>query len=185
MFAACQAGLIHKFTDALVWVSFPLFFKAQGLDVAQIGVIIGVYGFTWGVLQLLTGPLTDKVGRKWPIVAGLLLCGLGVWATLLVNGQEAWMATAAVIGLGMALLYPTLLAVIGDVSDPCWRGTSLGIYRMWRDSGYAFGALIIGAVSDTLGFNYGFYFTAGAMLLSGTMVALTMYETAPARRGRR
>jgi len=184
MFSASQAGLLHKFADALVWVAFPLFFASRGLGVGKIGLIIGVYGFTWGVFQLGTGPLTDKVGRKWPIVLGLLLCAVGVWATPAVEGVGPWLGTAALTGLGMALLYPTLLAVIGDVSNPCWRGASLGVYRMWRDSGYAFGALAIGAISDWLGLSYGFYFTALVLLLSAAIVALTMYETAPARRQR-
>jgi MFS family permease len=182
MFAASQAGLLHKFTDAMVWVSFPLFFKAQGLEVQEIGLIIGAYGFTWGFLQLGTGVLTDRMGRKWPIVGGLILCGAGVWLTIVVSGMALWTGTAAVIGAGMALLYPALLATIGDVAHPSWRSTSLGVYRMWRDSGYAFGALLIGLISDTLGFTYGFYFTALAMFISGVIVALTMYETAPARR---
>ena len=184
MFAASQAGLIHKFTDALVWVSFPLFFKKQGLEVGQIGLIVGVYGLTWGVLQLLTGPMTDKLGRKWPIVAGLFLCGIGVWLTITLSGMAPWLGTAALIGVGMALLYPSLLAAVADVSHPRWRGTSLGVYRMWRDLGYAVGALLIGAISDLIGFNYGFYFTSLAMFASGGVVALCMYETAPARRTR-
>ena len=182
MFAACQAGLLHKFTDALVWVSFPLFFKAKGLDVEDIGLIIGVYGFTWGFLQLGTGFMTDKVGRKWPIVVGLFLCGAGVWLTVVASDMGIWIGTAAVIGVGMALLYPSLLAAVGDVAHPRWRGTSLGVYRMWRDSGYAFGALLIGVISDFWGFNYGFYFTAVVMFVSGVIVAVWMYETAPARR---
>ena len=182
MFAACQAGLLHKFTDALVWVSFPLFFSSKGLGVGQIGLVVGVYGFSWGFLQLVTGPMTDHVGRKWPIVAGLYICGAGVWLTVVVSGVTMWLATAAAIGLGMALLYPSLLATIADVSHPRWRATSLGVYRMWRDSGYAFGALLIGAISDLIGFNYGFYFTAVVMFISGTIVAQWMYETAPARR---
>lgn len=182
MFAACQAGLLHKFADALVWVSFPLFFRSQGLDVAQIGLIIGVYGFTWGILQLGTGYMTDQIGRKWPIVAGLYMCGSGVWLTVVVSGMAQWMGTAAMIGVGMALLYPSLLAAVADVAHPRWRGTSLGVYRMWRDSGYAFGALLIGGISDALGFEYGFYFTALVMFASGAIVALRMYETAPARR---
>ncbi len=179
MFAVSQAGLIHKFTDALVWVSFPLFFRERGLDVEQIGLVIGGYGLTWGVLQLFTGPLTDRIGRKWPIVAGMFLCGAGVWLTLAVSGIALWMATSAAIGLAMALLYPSLLAAAADVAHPRWRGTSLGVFRMWRDSGYAFGAIFIGVVSDALGFNYGFYLTAAAMFLSGGVVALTMYEAAP------
>ena len=182
LFAACQAGLLHKFADALVWVSFPLLFTAQGLGVGQIGLIIGVYGFTWGILQLGTGYMTDLIGRKWPIVAGLYLCGVGVWLTVSVSGTAPWIGAAALTGVGMALLYPSLLAAVADVAHPRWRGTSLGVYRMWRDSGYAFGAIFIGTVSDVLGFNYGFYFTAAAMFLSGGVVALAMYETAPARR---
>ena len=182
LFAVSQGGLVHKFTDALVWVSFPLYFRDRGLDAGQIGLIIGVYGLTWGVLQLCTGPMTDRVGRKWPIVAGLFVCGAGVWLTLAVSGMVLWLAVSGGIGLGMALLYPSLLAAVGDVAHPRWRGTSLGVFRMWRDSGYAFGAIFIGVVSDVLGFNYGFYFTAAAMFLSGGVVALAMYETAPALR---
>ena len=182
MFAASQAGLLHKFTDALVWVSFPLFFKSQGLAVDRIGLIIGVYGFTWGFLQLGTGVMTDRIGRKWPIVAGLFLCGAGVWFTVVVSGLGMWIVTAAAIGVGMALLYPSLLAAVADIAHPRWRGTSLGVYRMWRDSGYAFGALLIGAISDAVGFKYGFYFTAVVMFVSGAIVALYMYETAPSLR---
>ena len=182
MFAASQAGLLHKFTDALVWVSFPLFFKSEGLAVERIGLIIGVYGFTWGFLQLGTGVMTDRIGRKWPIVAGLFLCGAGVWSTVAVSGLGMWIVTAAAIGVGMALLYPSLLAAVADNSHPSWRGTSLGVYRMWRDSGYAFGALLIGLVSDAFGFKSGFYFTAVVMFVSGAIVALWMYETAPSRR---
>ena len=182
MFAASQAGHIHKFTDALVWVSFPLFFRDQGLGVGTIGLIVGVYGLTWGILQLITGPMSDRIGRKWPIVSGLFLCGTGVWLTISVRGTVAWLGTAAVIGTGMALLYPSLLAAVADISHPRWRGTALGVYRMWRDLGYAVGALLIGAISDLLGFDYSFYFTALAMYASGAVVALLMYETAPSRR---
>ena len=182
LFAASQAGMLHKFTDALVWVSFPLFFHEQGLDVKQIGLIIGVYGFTWGILQLATGTMTDRVGRKWPIVAGLFFCGAGVWLTVVVSGMAMWIISAVVIGTGMALLYPSLLAAVADVAHPRWRGTSLGVYRMWRDSGYAFGALLIGGISDIFSFNAGFYFTAVVMFISGAIVVAFMYETAPPRR---
>ena len=126
--------------------------------------------------------MSDRTGRKWLIVLGLYLCGAGVWATLWVTGMGPWLLAAALTGAGMALLYPLLLAVVGDVAQPAWRGTSLGVFRMWRDSGYAFGALLIGLVSDTLGFDYGFHLTAATMFISGTLVALVMYETAPARR---
>jgi MFS family permease len=183
MFAVSQAGLVEKFTDTLVWVSFPLYFKARGLSVGEIGLVVGVYGFTWGILQLGTGLLSDRVGRKGPIVLGMWLAGAGVWLTVLVDGIALWMATSALIGLGMALLYPTLLAAVGDASEPQWRGTSLGVYRMWRDSGMAFGALGIGVMSDLFGLSAGFYFTAVAMFASGGIVALRMYETRPGLRG--
>lgn len=182
MFAASLAGLFHKFVDALVWVAFPLYFNARGLGVSQIGMIIAAYGFTWGFFQLAAGPMTDKVGRKLPIVAGLLICGAGVWATLKVEGTGPWMFTASLTGFGIALLYPTLLAVIGDVSNPCWRGASLGVYRMWRDSGYAFGAIFIGFISDWWGLKYGYYFTSVLMFIAALIVFFTMHETAPARR---
>ena len=182
MFAASQAGLLHKFTDALVWVSFPLYFSAHGLEVEEIGLIIAIYGFTWGFLQLATGPASDRVGRKWPIVAGLCLCGAGVWLTVAGSGVALWSASAAVVGVGMALLYPTLLAAVADVAHPRWRGTSLGVFRMWRDSGYAFGALAIGAISDIWGLDRGFYVTAVIMFVSAVVVAVRMYETAPSRR---
>ncbi len=184
MFSASLAGLLHKFADALVWVSFPLYFNSKGLGVSGIGLVVGAYGFTWGISQLAVGPLTDRIGRKWPVVAGLVLCGAGVWLTLLVEGIGPWMLTAALTGFGIALLYPTLLAVIGDVSNPVWRGASLGVYRMWRDSGYGFGALAIGFISDWLGLSYGFYFTSLVMFMGAVLVAFTMYETSPSRRKR-
>ena len=110
------------------------------------------------------------------------MCGVGVWLTVALSGTAIWVGTAAIIGLGIALLYPSLLAAVADVSHPSWRGTSLGVFRMWRDSGYAFGALLIGVIADYISFNAGFYFTAVLMFVSGVIVARWMYETAPSRR---
>ena len=178
-FALCQAGLVEKFVDALVWVAFPLYFAGLGLGPSRIGLIVAVYGLSWGSLQLLSGPLSDHVGRKPLIVAGMLVCGGGVSLTLQGDGMASWLAASAIAGLGMALLYPTLIAAIGDISHPAWRGTSLGTYRFWRDGGYAIGALLIGAVADVWSLEASFYAVAAAIGLSGLLVALLLRETLP------
>jgi len=176
--ALSQAGCIEKFVDALVWVFFPVYLFAKGLSLIEIGWVVGIYGFVWGGSQLWTGPLSDAVGRKWPIVAGMWICSLGIAATVMVDGVMPWLLSAAVTGVGMALLYPTLIAAVGDISHPNWRGSSLGVYRFWRDLGYGIGALSLGVIADTFGsLESGFWFTAGAMLLSGLWVAAAMDET--------
>ena len=176
--ALSQAGCIEKFVDALVWGFFPVYLFAKGLSLIEIGWVVGVYGFVWGGSQLWTGPLSDAVGRKWPIVAGMWICSLGIAATVMVDGVMPWLLSAAVTGVGMALLYPTLIAAVGDISHPDWRGSSLGVYRFWRDLGYGIGALSLGVIADTFGsLESGFWFTSGAMLLSGLWVAAAMDET--------
>jgi len=174
MFACSQAGAIEKFVDVLVWGFFPIYFYLNGLNVAQIGVVVGVYGFSWGILQIMSGPLSDKIGRKIPAVAGMWLAGFGVTATLWTYGYYQWIITCAITGVGMALLYPTILAAIGDASHPNWRGTSLGVYRMWRDSGYGFGALLIGFIADIMNIRSAFYFVAIAMFFSGVLAGVYM-----------
>jgi len=176
--ALSQAGCIEKFVDALVWGFFPVYLFAKGLSLIEIGWVVGVYGFVWGGSQLWTGPLSDAVGRKWPIVAGMWICSLGIAATVMVDGVTLWLLTAAATGVGMALLYPTLIAAVGDISHPDWRGSSLGVYRFWRDLGYGIGALSLGVIADAFGsLESGFWFTAGAMALSGLWVAAAMDET--------
>ena len=176
--ALSQACCIEKFVDALVWGFFPVYLFAKGLSLIEISWVVGVYGFVWGGSQLWTGPLSDAVGRKWPIVAGMWICSLGIAATVMVDGVMPWLLSAAVTGVGMALLYPTLIAAVGDISHPDWRGSSLGVYRFWRDLGYGIGALSLGVIADTFGsLESGFWFTAGAMLLSGLWVAAAMDET--------
>jgi len=176
--ALSQAGCIEKFVDALVWVFFPVFLFSRGLTLIEIGCVVGIYGFVWGGSQLWTGPLSDAFGRKWPIVIGMWTCAVGIVAMLAVDGMLAWSLTAAVIGVGMALLYPTLIAAVGDISHPDWRGSSLGVYRFWRDLGYGVGALLLGLIADWFGgFEAGFWFTAMAMALSGLWVAVRMEET--------
>ncbi len=178
--ALSQAGCIEKFVDALVWAFFPLYFVGQGLGLINIGWIVGVYGMVWGASQLWTGPLSDKIGRKWPIVVGMWMAGAGVAATVMVHGVFYWSLTAAFTGVGMALLYPTLIAAVSDISHPQWRGSSLGVYRFWRDTGYGIGALSIGLVADLSGnIETGFWMTAGAMGLSGLWLLIFAEETHP------
>ena len=176
--ALSQAGCIEKFVDALVWGFFPVYLHSKGVSLIDIGWVVGVYGFVWGGSQLWTGPLSDAVGRNWPIVIGMWTCAAGIAATIYADGITAWSLTAAVTGVGMALLYPTLIAAIGDISHPNWRGSSLGVYRFWRDLGYGIGALLLGLIADAYGaLQAGFWFTAAAMLVSGLWVAIAMDET--------
>jgi MFS family permease len=181
--AACsQAGLIEKFTDTLAWGLFPLYFASRGLAPAAIGAVVAAYTGTWAILQIYTGHLTDRLGRKWPIACGMWLAAGGIVLVALTTTLVVWVVGAVLMGVGMALLYPTLLATVSDVAAPRWRATSLGVYRLWRDSGYAFGALAIGIVADAFGLLAGFWFAAAIMAVSGLVVALLMYETLPALR---
>lgn len=180
MASVSQAGLVEKFVDALVWVFFPVYLYQQGLSLAGIGWVIGVYGFVWGLSQFLTGHWSDRVGRKKPIVAGMWLCGAGVALVLLGEGELWWSFAAAVMGFGMALLYPTLSAAVSDIAHPNWRGSAIGIYRFWRDTGYGIGALLLGVVASAFGgIEAGFWFTAAAMFVSGLIVLLACEETHP------
>lgn len=135
-----------------------------------------------GILQIYTGHLTDRLGRKWPISGGMWLAAAGIVLVVLTTTLMGWVVGAVLMGVGMALLYPTLLAAVSDVAAPRWRATSLGVYRLWRDSGYAFGALAIGIIADAFGLLAGFWFAAAIMGVSGLVVALLMYETLPSRR---
>ena len=178
--ALSQAGCVEKFVDALVWAFFPVFLIERGLTIVEIGWVVGAYGLVWGGSQLWTGPLSDRIGRKIPIVAGMWICGGGIAATLFGDNIVHWAATAAVSGLGMALLYPTLIAAVSDLSHPSWRGSSLGVYRFWRDLGYGIGALLIGFIANaTSSVEAGFWFTAAAMGVSGLWVLVAAEETHP------
>ncbi len=178
--ALSQAGCIEKFVDALVWAFFPVYLLRHGLSLPEIGWVIGIYGMVWGASQLWTGPLSDRYGRKIPIVLGMWIAGGGIAITMLVDGFAAWCGAAALTGVGMALLYPTLIAAVGDISHPNWGGSSLGGYRFWRDTGYGIGALLIGIIADATGtMSAGFWFVAGAMALSGLWVLIAAEETHP------
>jgi MFS family permease len=172
MMALSQAGLVEKFVDALVWIIWPVYLNQKGLALPAIGWVVGSYGMTWGVAQLLTGHWSDLVGRHRLNVAGMWLCGLGVALFPLWQSVAWWSGTAVLTGLGMAMLYPNLSAAVVDHAAPAWRASAIGIYRFWRDIGYAVGAAGIGVVafaSDDL--DSTFYFVAISMLLSGALLA--------------
>jgi len=172
LFACSQAGLVEKFVDVMVWVAFPLYFKSLSVD--KIGVVVGSYGLSWGFLQLGVGRLSDKWGRKWLIVAGMWISGLGILLTTLSSGFTYWLFTSILTGIGMALLYPTLIAAVSDLSHPTWRASAVGVYRMWRDAGYAVGAITIGFFMDVFSMTASFYLTAILMMASGVLVVALM-----------
>jgi MFS family permease len=182
LFAACQAGLVNNLNDGMVWGLLPLFLAGFGVSVARIGIIAAVYPGVWGLSQLATGALSDWLGRKWMIVAGLWVQAVGIAMVVLVQDFGGWIAAAALMGFGTALVYPTLLAAIGDVAHPTWRGSAVGVYRLWRDGGYAVGALLSGLLADALGVHWAILAVAGITALSGLVVATVMYETHPQRR---
>jgi MFS family permease len=180
LFAACQAGLVNNLNDGMSWGIYPLFFGAFGLGVEAIGVIKAVYPAIWGLLQVATGPLSDRSGRKALIAGGMIVQAGGIWLTVMVPAYPAWLAGAALQGLGTAMVYPTLLAAITDHAHPASRATSLGVYRFWRDLGYAIGALVAGIVADLVGLGAAIHLVAAVTLMSGLVVTYAMRD-APSR----
>ncbi len=180
MAAISQAGLVEKFVDALIWVFYPVFLYQHGLNLANIGWIVGVYGFVWGGSQFITGKLSDHIGRHKPIILGMWICGAGVGMMLMGESVIWWSISAAVTGFGMALLYPNLSAAVADIAHPNWRGSAIGIYRFWRDLGYGIGALALGFVANYSGaITSGFWLVTIAMLVSGLIVLIWGEETHP------
>jgi MFS family permease len=180
MAAMCQAGLVEKFVDALVWVFWPVYLHQQGMSLPGIGWIVGVYGFTWGAAQFITGRLSDRVGRHLLNSWGMWVCGAGVALMPLGTGSLWWSASAAIAGLGMAMLYPNLSAAVADIAHPNWRASAIGIYRFWRDLGYGIGALGLGAAAALGGrIESAFWFVALSMLVSGAVLFRWGEETHP------
>jgi MFS family permease len=175
--SASHAGMVNNLNDGLAWGLFPLFFAAAGLDVARIGILSFTYPAVWGLLQLWTGALSDHWGRKWLIAGGMLLQGGALAAIALVNGFWPWVGAAALLGAGTAMVYPTLLAAVGDVAHPRWRGSAVGVYRLWRDSGYVVGALLAGALADRFGMAWSIGAVALLTFASGLLVVVRMPET--------
>jgi MFS family permease len=175
-----QAGLVEKFVDALVWVMFPVFLRDHGQSLPNIGWIVSMYGFVWGGSQLFTGRLSDRIGRFWPNVLGMWICGAGIALVVMGDGFVWWSVSAAVAGFGMALLYPNLSAAVADITPPTWRGSAIGIYRFWRDLGYGIGALGLGLAAHFSGSTVAaFWFVAISMALSGALLWFWGEETHP------
>jgi len=182
LFSVSQAGLVNNLNDGMAWGLFPLFFAAAGLNVEQIGLLAAIYPGVWGVSQLATGAVSDRLGRKGLIVAGMCTQAVGIFLLLLSKGFVVWAAAMALLGLGTALVYPTLLAAISDVANPEWRASAVGVYRLWRDGGYAVGALLAGALSDVVGVSWAIGGIGILTGLSGLIVFLRMYETLAVKR---
>ena len=175
--SASQAGLVNNLNDGLAWGLFPLLFAAADLSVAKIGVLAALYPAVWGAGQLFTGALSDRWGRKWLITVGMWLQAVALGVIALADGFTVWAFAAVLLGAGTAMVYPTLLASIGDVAHPAWRARSVGIYRLWRDGGFAVGALLAGVVADALGVRAAIWAVAVLTAASGLVVASRMYET--------
>ncbi len=181
LFAASQAGLVNNLNDGMSWGIFPLFFASFGLHVDRIGILKAVYPATWGILQIATGPLSDRWGRKGLIVAGMWVQAAGLFLTAATSRFEWWLAGSLLLGLGTAMVYPSLIAAVSDASHPSWRARSLSVYRFWRDLGYAIGALAAGLIADLLGMVWAIGMIGALTFLSGVVVAVAMESRSGAR----
>jgi MFS family permease len=179
MSSACQAGMVNNLNDGMAWALLPLFFASHGLGLREIGLLAATYPAVWGAGQLVTGWISDQLGRKRLIVAGMLLQSVAIAGFVALPGVGWWLAESVVLGSGTALVYPTLLAVISDVARIPDRATSVGIYRFWRDSGYAVGAIVAGVIADAAGFSAAIVTIAVLTGVSGIIVAVRMRESGP------
>jgi MFS family permease len=177
--SASQAGFVNNLNDGMAWGLFPLFFAAAGLSVAQIGVLAAVYPGVWSIGQIASGWASDRFGRKWMIASGMWLQASGILLTAGTRSLGSWLAGAVLMGLGTALVYPTLLAAIGDVAYPSWRASAVGVYRLWRDASYAVVAVLAGVVADLFGFTLAIVAVGILTAVSGLVVAVRMRETLP------
>ncbi len=175
--SASQAGMVNNLNDGLAWGLFPILFATAGLSVSRIGILAALYPAVWGVGQLLTGALSDRWGRKHLITAGMLTQAAALAMIALTNTFALWAAASVLLGAGTAMVYPTLLATIGDVAHPAWRARAVGVYRLWRDGGFAAGALVSGIAADLWGLHGAIWAVAALTAASGIVVAIRMYET--------
>jgi MFS family permease len=175
--SACQAGMVNNLNDGLAWGLFPLLFASAGLSVGRIGVLAALYPAVWGLGQLGTGALSDRIGRKQLIVAGMLTQALALATVAAADSFALWSLAAVLLGAGTAMVYPTLLAVVGDVAHPAWRARAVGTYRLWRDLGFAIGAVLSGVLADLWGVRTAVWAVAALTAASGLIVAARMYET--------
>lgn len=172
-----QAGLVNNLNDGMAWGLFPLVFAAAGMTLKQIGLLAAIYPAVWGMAQIVTGAWSDRVGRKPLIVSGMWIQAQGIAITAIASNFAHFCAGAVLLGIGTALVYPTLLAAIGDVAHPAWRASAVGVYRLWRDLGYAIGALLAGITADWFGLTAAVWLVSGLTFLSGGIAALRMNET--------
>lgn len=172
-----QAGLVNNLNDGMAWGLFPLIFVAAGMTLSQVGWLAAIYPAVWGMSQIFTGALSDRVGRKWLIASGMWVQAAGIAVTALTADFIGFAFGGVLLGVGTAMVYPTLLAAIGDVAQPVWRASAVGVYRLWRDLGYAFGALLAGFTADALGLAAALWVVAALTGLSGLVAALRMSET--------
>ncbi len=172
-----QAGLVNNLNDGMAWGLFPLVFAAAGMTFAQIGMLAAIYPAVWGICQLFTGALSDRIGRKGLIVVGMWVQAIGIAIMAMTAAFVSFVAGAVLLGAGTAMVYPTLLAAIGDVVHPAWRASTVGVYRLWRDLGYAVGALLSGLVADAFGVTSAIWLVAALTFASGSVAAVRMRET--------
>ncbi|WP_249777309.1 MFS transporter [Arthrobacter sp. C9C5] len=172
-----QAGLVNNLNDGLAWGLFPVLFAGAGLSIERIGILAAVYPAVWGAVQLVTGAASDRLGRKWLIAGGMFIQAVGLAIVAAGHGFEIWLLAAVLLGVGTAMVYPTLLAAIGDVAHPQWRARSVGIYRLWRDGGFAVGALLSGILADAYGIPVAIAVVAALTAASGLIVAVRMRGT--------
>ena len=172
-----QAGLVNNLNDGMAWGLFPMLFAAAGVPVATIAVLVAIYPATSGVGQLFTGGLSDSIGRKSLIVWGMWIQALGIAMTVVSNNVINFTIGAVLLGAGTAMVYPTLLAAIGDVAHPSWRASAVGVYRLWRDLGYAIGAVLAGVTADIFGLAAAIWMVAALTFLSGAVSLVRMKET--------
>ncbi len=180
--SASQAGLVNNLNDGLAWGLFPVLFISAGLSLTQTGVLAALYPAVWGLGQLVTGVLSDRWGRKRLISSGMLLQAVAMAGFASFDTMNAWALAAVGLGAGTAMAYPTLLASVADVAHPAWRARAVGVYRLWRDLGFAVGALLTGVLADTIGLRGAIWAVAALTAASGLLVGVRMYEThVPAR----
>jgi MFS family permease len=178
--ACSQAGLVNNLNDGVAWGLFPIYFAREGLSIAAVGVLMGIYPAVWSIGQIATGALSDRVGRKWLIAGGMGVQAAGIGLVAGTSGFGPWALGSVLLGLGTAMVYPTLLAAVSDVADPSWRASAIGTYRFWRDAGFALGAIAAGLLADAFGRRTAIGAVATLTALSGIVVAVRMYETHPA-----
>jgi MFS family permease len=177
LFSVSQAGMVNNLNDGMAWGLFPLYFAAHGLSLERISFLAALYPAVWGGAQLVTGGLSDWLGRKWMIASGMLVQAVGIFVIVESSGLVLWSVSAVLLGLGTAMVYPVLLAAVGDVAHPTWRASAVGVYRLWRDGGYAVGALLAGSLADLFGVQWAIRVVGVLTFLSGLVVATVMYET--------